>query len=449
MRFSKTLFRYGSTPPVLIGLTLACGALFKVSAFAREAFIAAKFGLSAVTDAYFGLQQFPITLGAFVFGAFALAFTPAYAEARRRSGQVAWLPGLLFYGCLIGLALMVLMLACSPFLLHAIHSTGTNDVRRTLAILSFCYLPIVCIGIWTGICTARGHYLWATSISGSPYLVMTLVLFGLYAAGRLNNLSLPISMAAGFGLVGLYSFVCTVSSNPFPARIASLVAIWRFPDFRKFLRQLAASSCENSGSAGNQLLMLYFLSQEGTGVVSANTCAMRIGLLGYSMVSQPLAQMVQARLCSEEDEDREALFRRWILIVGCSVLVMSLALLGLRFPIIRIVYMHGKFKGAEVNQVASILPAWIGYFVVMSMNGIVARFLFVRSQGAIYVRRQLWAYVAANLLRLAIVGSVSASWIIWCSVLTEGSALALNIRTCIADVSRREIVPVLTTSEEL
>ena len=75
-----------SNAAILIGLTLLAGGLFKISAFVREAFIAAHFGLSAVTDAYFGLQQFPLTLATFMFGAFALAFTPAYAEAKRRSG---------------------------------------------------------------------------------------------------------------------------------------------------------------------------------------------------------------------------------------------------------------------------------------------------------------------------------------------------------------------------
>src|SRR5437879_1600349 len=132
----ERLSRYRSRPAVLIGLTLATAAVFKVSAFAREAFIAARFGLSAVTDAYFGFQQLPITLGTFMFGAFALAFTPAYADARRRSGTVEWMGGLLFYGSLIGSGLTALTLACAPFLSHVIHSTGTRDVWSTLAILS-------------------------------------------------------------------------------------------------------------------------------------------------------------------------------------------------------------------------------------------------------------------------------------------------------------------------
>src|ERR1700694_4823500 len=109
MRFLKKISRYGSGSALLVALTLATGAIFKLCAFAREAFIAANFGLSAVTDAYFGLQQFPASLVAFMFGAFSLAFTPAYADEERRSGSVDWLPGLLLHGSLLGAAMTALM----------------------------------------------------------------------------------------------------------------------------------------------------------------------------------------------------------------------------------------------------------------------------------------------------------------------------------------------------
>ena len=443
MYFRRQIARYGSSPPVLIGLTLATGAIFKLSAFVREAFIAARFGLSTVTDAYFGLQQFPFTLATFMFGAFALAFTPAYADARRRSGTVAWLPGLLFYGCLVGSALTALMLACAPFLLRIFARTPTSSTRDTLEILSLCFVPIIFIGIWAGICTARGSNLWAMSMTGFPYLVMTAALLGLHAVGRLNNLSLPISMTMGFGAVGLYSLIRIVWSQPFPSNLKSMVSVWRLPEFRRFLQQLGASSVENGGFAGNQLLLVYFLAQAGTGMVSANICAMRIGLLGYSLLAQPLAILVQARLCSVESDARAALFRRWMLIVASGTLLAAVVLYSCRFLVIRMVYMHGKFQGTELNKVATILPAWIGYFVVMSLNAMVARYLFTGSKGTTYVRRQLMAYGAANLIRFAVAGRVGAASIVWCSVLAEACALVFNLRTCFGETATREpsIVP--------
>jgi hypothetical protein len=366
-----------------------------------------------------------------MFGSFALAFTPMYAESRRR-GEVLWLSGLTFYGVVLGSVLTFAVLVAAPLLLRIFVSSNASQTFPTLAVLSLCFVPIVCIGIWAGICTAGGHNLRAMSMTGLPYLVMTLVLLALYAAHLLNELSLPISMAAGFGLVGVYSLFCIWSAADAKRAPIPILSVWRAAEFRRFLRQLAASSTENVGFAANQLLMVYFLARAGTGIVSANNCAMRIGMLGYGLLAQPLAQLVQARLCAAEQKHRADLFRRWLLIVVTGVVVLALALYVSSDNIVRTVYMHGKFRSTELAKVATILPPWIGYFVVMSLNAIAARYLFTTLKGAAYVRHMLSAYTAANLLRFAVAGSVSAPWIIWCSVAAEGCAFLANLRTCFA-----------------
>lgn len=415
---------------LLIGLTLLTGGLFKLSAFGREAFIAAKFGLSSATDAYFGLQQLPLTVATFMFGSFALAFTPMYAESRRR-GAVLWLRGLTFYAVVLGCILTGCVLLAAPLLLRIFVSSSASQTLSTLAVLSVCFVPIVCTGIWAGMCTARGQNLRALTMTGLPYLLMTLVLLALYAVHLLNELSLPMSMAAGFGLVGAYSLFCMWgSSDGKPRAAGSIFFVWRVPEFRHFLRQLASSSSENVGFAANQLLMVYFLARAGTGMVSANNCAMRIGMLGYGLLAQPLAQLVQARLCAAEQKDRAELFRRWLLVVATGILTLAVVLYASSDSIVRIVYMHGKFRSAELAKVAGILPAWIAYFVVMSLNVTAARYLFTTLQGAVYLRHMLSAYAVANLLRFAVAGSVSTPWIIWCSVAAEGCALLANLRSC-------------------
>lgn len=453
MRFGVTAVRdrlagQNRTAPVLIGLTLLTGGLFKLAAFAREAFIASRFGLTTVTDAYFALQQFPVTFASFMLGAFALAFAPAYAHARQHSDSVSWLPGLLLYCCLVGVVLTAIMLGASPFLLSIFSKNASHDTFSTLLILSFSFAPISCIGIWASICTARGSNLWAMSMMGLAYLVMTLALFFLYAIGHLNNLSLPISMAVGFSLVGFYSLIRILWSQPAPSAMAAVLFPWKNSEFRAFLRQLGASSLENGGFACNQLLLVYFLAQAGTGVVSANTCGMRIGLLGYSLLAQPLALLVQARLCAVERSDRNSIFRRWMLIVSLGVLLLAAVLYLFRLPIIRIVYMHGKFQAGELGKVNLMLPAWIGYFVVMSLNSVVARYMFTEAKGSKYARRQLIAYAAANLLRLLFVGSASPAVLVWFSVMAEFCAFAWNLLTCLRSDASQGTLPVFRRSGE-
>ena len=185
---------------LLAALTLGMAGLFKIAAFAREAFIASRFGLSSFTDAYFAAQQFPLILVTFMFGAFSLAFTPAYATEKRQTGRVAWLPGLLAYGGVLGGLLTVLMLGLAPWLLRALNNVPAPQGVATLAILSLSFAPVIWLGIWAGVMIATGRNLLAMFVTGLPYLSMTVLLIGLYALGKLDVLSLPVSFLAGLEL---------------------------------------------------------------------------------------------------------------------------------------------------------------------------------------------------------------------------------------------------------
>lgn len=448
MSGSKIFSRFGGGSLFLIALALATSGLFKIAAFAREAFIAARFGLSTVTDAYFALQQLPMTVASYMFGAFTLAFAPAYAAARREQPAVDWLPGLTLFCLAAGVALTGIMLGAGPLLLRMIHSEGSANAWGTLRILSVCYVPVACIGIWSGICTARGQNLANMIVTGLPFLMMTLWLIGLYAAGMLNDLSLPVSMAAGFGVVGLYALVRIVALQPASFGAASMLSFWRLTGFRAFLRQLGASSLENAGFAANQLLIVYSLSRSGVGIISGNNCAMRIGMLGYTLMGMPLAQLVQAKLCSAGEAERPARLRRWLVSVGCMILALAAALFLFRYPIIRIVYQHGKFRAAELKIVAGLLPAWIVYISIMSMNAIASRYLFIQGYGSTYVRRQLAAYATASIFRLAAAGRFDPSAAIWSSAAAEGCSMLLNLRSCLVLRAPQAEAPALAAGVE-
>ncbi|MDP9055643.1 MAG: hypothetical protein M3N93_15280 [Acidobacteriota bacterium] len=430
----------GTPPPVkalpvkswvLLAGTLAVGGLFKAAAFARETFIASKFGLSNLTDAYFGLQQLPLALATFMFGAFALAFAPAYAGARRDAAHIEWLPGLVFYGCLAGVLLTGVTMVSAPILLGIFNQPGSYG-RPTLVILSVCYAPIVFIGIWSAISTATGRNIAALTLTGLPYLLMTLVLLALYLSGALNGLSLPISMSAGFGLVGVYGLVRILMTLRGPFDWTSIVAPWKSPACRGFLRQLSASSIENVGFSGNQLLLVYFIARTGVGAVSANNCAMRIGMLGYSILAQPLGQLVQSRLCVTDHRDSYVVFRKWLIRSMVLITGVALGLYVLRVDIVRAVYLRGQFTTSDLGAVSAILPAWIGYFIVMSLNSFAARYLFHASRGVEYVQRMIAAYVGANALRIAIGSHWGPPSIVWCSVAAESVALIITLRSVLS-----------------
>src|SRR3974377_825013 len=74
---------------VVVYVCLLSG-LCRVSAFVRDTYVAARFGRSTATDAYYGLQQLPLTVSTFMFGAFALAFAPAYVQGKRGAAAPDW-----------------------------------------------------------------------------------------------------------------------------------------------------------------------------------------------------------------------------------------------------------------------------------------------------------------------------------------------------------------------
>jgi peptidoglycan biosynthesis protein MviN/MurJ (putative lipid II flippase) len=440
MNLKKILARLVGGGGLLALLTLATSGLFKIAAFAREAFIASHFGLSSFTDAYFAFQQFPLMVMTFMFGAFGLAFTPAYSTEKRLEGKVAWLPGLLVYGSVLGLLLNVLTIIGSPWLLREFTNVPSAHGAVTVAILSCAFAPMIWLGIWAGVAIANGRNVWAIFVTGLPFLLMTLILLGLYALGKVDDLSLPLSFLVGFGVIGFYALGSLVASEWIRTDFHSMLATVRLDAFRRFLKQLMSSSVENLGYSANQLLLVFFLAKAGTGVVSANTCAMRVGMLGFSLLGQPLAQLVQSKLCAANENEQTAVFKKWMWAVSSAVLGLAALLYFGREPIVSLVYLRGKFSHVELSRVLEIMPAWVAYFVVASLNAIVARYLFAAAQGKVYVRRQLCAYAAANLTRFALWGQLSAPLVVWCSVAAEGCALLINLRNCF-DTNDAAVLP--------
>lgn len=411
---------------MLVALALALGGVFKLSAFAREAFITWRFGLSSVTDAYFALQQFPLTVAAFMFGPFARAFTPAYAEANAEERRVGWLPGLILYSSLIGFVFTALSLLLFRPILNAFTRSGSV---ATLAYLAICYVPVVFIGFRSATWTTYGKNLSSLILTGAPYVVMTLALVGMYFVGAMGNLSLAISMSIGFLAVGAVSAISLMMAEKPFQRPVQLFRPWKFDGFRRFTKHLTASSIETAGYSVNQFLLLYFMARAGTGAISANNCATRIGMLGYSLFAQPMILLLQARLCRSTEASRGGVAKRYISALAAGAALFAFSLFVVRRPLVTLVYFRGNFSSSALEEVLAILPAWLCYFVVLCLNTIISQYMFHAGIGYRYTRNMLAGYAGTNILRFAIGQSMGAPWIVWCGVIAEGGAFLANVLT--------------------
>jgi peptidoglycan biosynthesis protein MviN/MurJ (putative lipid II flippase) len=175
--------------------------------------------------------------------------------------------------------------------------------------------------------------------------------------------------------------------------------------------------------------MLYFMARAGTGAISANNCATRIGMLGYSLFAQPLVQLLQSRLCRSAGTDHQRLAKRYITVLALGAAAFAITLFIVRRPLVALVYMRGNFSSTALEEVLAILPAWLCYFVVLCLNTIISQYMFHVSIGSKYTRNMLAGYAGTNILRFTTAHSMDAAWIVWCGVIAEGGAFLANVLT--------------------
>src|SRR3954468_6275882 len=422
----------GAQSLLLLAFTLAIGGVFKAAAFWRETYIAASFGVSAETDVYFGLQQIPLAILTFTLGAFGLAFTPAYARARQTDEKSIWTGGILTLALLMGLAGSVITMLAEPLLLEAIHAQDSPTAHLTLLLLSLSYAPIFVSGLWVCMNNAAGRSISSLTVTGLPYLLMTLSLVVLCLKSGTQTWSLPGSWLAGFLTTALVGISVVAKAERIPAALSTMFALVKLKSFRRFLGQLGSSVLENAGFISNQLLMVSFFGMTGPGAITANNYAMRIGMLGFGILTIPISQLTQSRLCTATSaEVRRALFIRQLTTMALVIGSAATILFTFREDVGRLVYLRGQFSAAQLQFVVSLLPAWLSYFVVISLNAVASRMLFVRHEGMSYTRSMLCAYGVANLLRVVTLGHTAPAAIIWSSVIAEGAAFLWNVRRCL------------------
>lgn len=426
----------------LILLTLSIGAVFKVAAFWRETYIASRFGVSADTDVYFGLQQIPMALVTFILGAFGLAFTPAYTRARQADETPYWAAGSFTLAVMLGLIGSVVTIAAEPLLLHAIHAQASPRAHLTLLLLSLSYCPILIAGLWVCMSNSAGRTHLALTVIGLPYLLMTLSLATLYFWPQMRTLSLPASWLVGFALTASAGVLTLTRTEPVTLSTARMLTLFKLDSFRRFLGQLGSSVLENAGFITNQLLMVFFFGMAGSGAITANNYAMRIGMLGYGILAIPLSQLTQSRLCTAQSA--EARRQQFIRLLATMIFIVGTAagvLFVFRTDVARLVYLRGRFSVAELQFVVSLLPAWLSYFVVLALNAVISRMLYARQEGMKYTRTMLCAYGVSNTLRWLAVGHSAPAAIIWSAVAAEGSAFLWNLRSCLSKQDQTISIP--------
>ena len=110
-------------------------------------------------------------IGCFRAGVYACLLTTRQTEERS-----SWTGGILALALLLGLAGSAITMLAESFLLEAIHAQDSPTAHLTLLLLSLSFAPILVSGLWVCMSNAAGRSFRSLTITGWPYLLMTLSL---------------------------------------------------------------------------------------------------------------------------------------------------------------------------------------------------------------------------------------------------------------------------------
>jgi peptidoglycan biosynthesis protein MviN/MurJ (putative lipid II flippase) len=249
-----------------------------------------------------------------------------------------------------------------------------------------------------------------------PAVMLATLAFLLHVPWITKTEVLPISFVAGSAVQGIWALAVLW---PFrKAESAPAPAAGRFP----FWQQLGFSSVENVAFNANQMLTLYFAGISGAGAIAANGYASRIAMLALAAIMTPLSQVAQTGIARLHGQERHRHFLQSVKKQLLIAVAIAAGMVLFRNQIITLIYRRGAFHQQDVLATARLLVPYAAYFVVVAMNQLFARHLFVISAGRFYVTCLLGGYLVANLLKTVLVHVAGLEGVLWGSVIGEGAA---------------------------
>ena len=409
----------------LISVVLVISLGSKLLGLAREVYISSCFGVSSITDAFFGVQQLPVMMMSYMAGAFTLAFIPHYVALKEHGRQAEFLKRLLIISAGIAGVATIVMIAGADTLIPAIVSTpsGKDLTAQFSIVLAIALVPSVVIGIAYGVCHAEREHSKAMLLAaaGPAAMLMSLLAWDHWPASDLRY-ALPWSYVIGT-LVAAAWAAKRIAVAFESARVPVQNARSECPRGRKFAQQLSAASIENVAFSLNQLLTVHFAASTGEGGVTFNAYALRIAMLPLSGAVTPLYQIVNTWLAKQHVTQQKSAFVKALLLLGGACCLCAIVMYALRHIIVRLVYQRGVFSAADAASVAQVLSPYMGYFVVMALNQLFARFYFVAGKGQVYTGVLLAGYLIGNVLKPIGASEFGLVGVISGAVAGEGLAL--------------------------
>ncbi|HEY0754893.1 MAG TPA: O-antigen ligase family protein [Ktedonobacteraceae bacterium] len=347
--------------------------------------ISASFGLGPTMDAYFVAAAFPLLLAQLFSSALEAAVIPVYSRLRMRSDRESasrLLSTLVNCLALGSLPLLLVLIALRQPLIF-LSAPGLDPLRfrqaLDLAPLFYLALPLnLSIGVLECTLNAEGQFGWPAYAGVLvPLTTALLTLIG----GKTWGI---VVLCVG-GLVGTALQLVIVSVRARKARLHYRLALdLRNPDLRVILSAawplLSGALIVQSSPMVDQI----FASMLPAGSISAFSYALKflsifIGVIFVSVGRAILPYLArQAALNDPDYHAFKATLRLYVWAVGFCVLLLSILLLLLRYPLVELLFQRGAFSAADTRTTVTILSGFVPGLTPMALV-----FLFSRAFNAL------------------------------------------------------------------
>jgi|OM-RGC.v1.002458941 putative peptidoglycan lipid II flippase len=392
------------------GLTIGVLSMVaKLTAFVREAAIAAVYGRGPEVDAFFLALAVPVFLLALVAGSFQIALVPAYLARRRAAGEAA--ADALFAAGLGRMLLAVavgtlVMAAAAPIYLPRLAPSFAPDTLALTADLLWIMTLFVVLGAgavaWGGVLNARRRVALPAIAPAFTPLVMAVLL--LVARDRLGVSALAwgavLGTAIEAALVG--GALRRLGGRLMPALTA--------PDLAPLLGRWGPILLANLLLYGAGMLDQMMAALLGPGAASAIGYGAKLVLAGLHVATLAIGVAVlpaysDQAAAGNETALRHRLRRHLAIVVGLSVPAVVAAWL-LAEPVIRVLYQRGAFGPDDTALVADVLAAY-----AVQLPAYAATVVLVRAAAVLGLGRSLAMAAVANLaLTVALNAGFMALW---------------------------------------
>lgn len=410
------------------GLTIGIlSVVAKLSAFVREAAIAAVYGRGPEVDAFFLALAVPVFLLALVAGSFQIALVPAYLARRRTDGPGAadalFAAG--FGRMLIVVAVGTLIMAAAaplylPWLAPDL-SAGTLALTADLLWIMTLFVVLGAGAVaWGGVLNARRRFALPAIAPAFTPLVMAVLL--VVARDRLGVAALAwgavLGTAIEAALVG--GALRRLGGRLLPAGTA--------PDLGPLLRRWGPILLANLLLYGAGMLDQMMAALMGPGAASAIGYGAKLVLAGLHVVTLAIGVAIlpaysEQAAAGDRAALRVRLRRHILLVVGVSVPAVGLAAV-LAEPVIRLLYQRGAFGADDTALVAEVLTAYAA-----QLPAYAAVVVLVRAAAVLELGRALAGAAAANMvLTVALnLGFMSAWGVVGIAAATTPAFIATAI----------------------